>query len=233
MPIKKESHAKRASISLTPRFHRRGTPAFPPIYRNPKMRNEPNPTRPTAKKYETNPIYPTNFAKRTQSLPGKNAKRTQFTPPPPLPKTQKCETNPIPVPPASRRPPKPPLCKTNPISAPPHVSRLLPRAAFRETNPIYPYPSLAHDPKRETNPISPPQHPDYAKRTQFPTTNIQSTIYNIQYTIPWPNSQPPICNLQYTLYNLLAQFHPTACLIPTYCLNPGFLGFSFEKGIPF
>ena len=69
------------------------------------------------------------------------------------PKAQKRETNPIPVPLASRRPPHPPLRETNPIAA-------------RPTTQI-----------RETNPISTPQHPDYAKRTQFP--HVSSLAFRI------------------------------------------------------
>ncbi len=67
-----------------------------------------------------------------------------------------CETNPI-----SRTPTvqSPQLCKTNPIS-----TRRLPQIS-------------------ETNPIPPGE---ITKRTQFPTTNIHSTIYNIQ-------SLGPIC----------------------------------------
>ena len=56
-----------------------------------------------------------------------------------------------------------------------------------ETNPIYAYPSLAHN-------------PNYAKRTQLPNTNIHSTIYNLQS--PGPISAP--CHLFYFLLSPFA-----------------------------
>ena len=98
MPTQKESHAKRASISLTPRFHRRGTPPCPDQSpHNPKKR-ETNPIppskQPTAKSQKPLFTKQTQFlyrgcpgsqttphrAKQTQSTPGNYAKRTQFPP---------------------------------------------------------------------------------------------------------------------------------------------------------
>ncbi len=99
MPTKKESHAKRASISLTPRFHRRGTPSCPTP---PIMQNEPNKLNARRRRASTY-ITPRFHRRGTPSCPTppKKTKRTQFS-----------------VPLASRRLPHPPLCKTNPISVP-------------------------------------------------------------------------------------------------------------------
>ena len=97
MPTKKESHAKRASISLTPRFscrvvasrrlNRADSLTRPKCKTNPiyhpnkqKIRNEPNPRTPSI------PPPPIS-AKRTQSQPWRTCggpqktKRTQFTHP--------------------------------------------------------------------------------------------------------------------------------------------------------
>ncbi len=120
----------------------------------------------------------TKNAKRTQSTPRKNTKRTQFphTKCPAAPYL--CETNPIPqaqlpkansqqpknakqtqstVPPASRRPPQPP--------------NYAQRTQFRSHR----HPATLTVPAlRKTNPI--PHSPGSPKATQPP--NIQSTIYN-------------------------------------------------------
>ncbi len=142
MPNQKESHAKRASISLTPRFHRRGTPAYPdqsstiqkretnPIYPCPSlahdqnMRNEPNlPSR-----WRLAGFSSTNYAKRTQSQYGhgmpcpKNTKRTQLPPTPPIYILQSTIYNPL----AQFTPtpawPTIKICETNPIYRPAGVS---------------------------------------------------------------------------------------------------------------
>ncbi len=122
---------RRASINITPRFHRRGTPACPGSRRAPKNAKRTQSHKPNRQNMQNEPnlrlpqLAPrSKYAKRTQSTPGQQpiansqkllfTKRTQFTPPPPRPTPQLCETNPI-----SRR--------RGPVEA-----------KKRETNPIYP-----------------------------------------------------------------------------------------------
>ena len=50
------------------------------------------------------------------------------------------------------------------------------------------------------------QKPRNAKRTQFPTTNIHSTIYNIQSLAPIPQGQQPIAKSQKLLFTKRTQF---------------------------
>ncbi len=179
----------------------RNKPNLPPQAPCPtqKMRNKPNLPRggPVEdQKYETNPISPRPTTRLHETNPI-SARRIY-------------ETNPIPIEtpnlrttnhqlrtimrnePNSRIPsaPPPPIsAKRTQFIIPPTSHRHL----FRETNPICPTSTITHR--------------NYAKRTQFPTTNIHSTIYNIQSLAP---IYPTIYNPQYTIYNPLAQF-PHQC----------------------
>ncbi len=156
MPTQKESPATGVSTYITPRFHRRGTPACPDQSPTTKI-CKTNPISPAAdlwktKKCETNPIYPPNNPKirnepnfRIPSVPPTpiSAKRTQFTPTPAWPTIQICETNPI---------------------------------SYRWRLPGFPNPKMRNEPNStrriyETNPICPTPticRPKNTKRTQFP-----------------------------------------------------------------
>jgi len=82
--------------------------------------------------------------------------------------------------------------ETNPISTQPTANRQKPKAIFAKRTQFATHPHHPPTQKYETNPISAAAdlwRTKYAKRTQFPTTNIHSTIYSVQYTIP------PMANL--------------------------------------
>ncbi len=125
-PEKMNARRRRASTYITPRFHRPATPAGPDQWpttqktRNkpnfslratPKMRNKPNPTNPTAKKHETNPISaPAIMRNKPNSrIPG--------VLPPRLPH-EKRETKPIPAAPDLWRPKKTKQTQSHPHGAP-------------------------------------------------------------------------------------------------------------------
>ena len=108
----------------------------------------------------------------------KNVKRTQFHPAKirnepnfhvPLASRrlfqhQLCETNPIPV---RARHAVPQKHETNPITAhPPNLHSTI--YNIQSLGPIYPCPSLAHDPNMRNEPNLPPQQSKNAKRIQFP-----------------------------------------------------------------
>ncbi len=135
---------RRASTNITPRFHRRGTPAYPD-------------QSPTTQKYETNPIYTPHtpkYAKRTQFHPPQDPnarnepnpsqprwpkvspdahRETQSTNYEPPTTIQICETNPISAP---NRPPHDPKIRNEPNSTPPTAKSKQPTAKKCETNPI-------------------------------------------------------------------------------------------------
>ncbi len=204
MPTQKESPATGVSTYITPRFHRRGTPACPDRSRHDTKNakrtqfTQANSQSPNAKRY---------YTKRTQSIPmvtlphAKKSKRTQFQPaqqpiansqklflrnepnfhPGGPVEDQKYETNPISPRPTTR------LHQTNPISA----------RRIYETNPIpvetpnlrttnHQLRTIMRNERNSRIPSVPPP-PISAKRTQF---TPPSTIHNIQYTIPGPISPP-------------------------------------------
>ncbi len=165
----------------------------PPLYLTPTEVGDP----PTTKKHETNPIpgtaaIPPRWAKVSPDSSG-----NPICPAPTITTNQKMQNEPnsrtpsVPPPPISAKrtqfphtkcPTAPHLCETNPIPA----HQVSHHPLFQRNEPNLPSRHAAHDPKntkrtqfriphapptaekRETNPISPPRHPDYAKRTQFP-----------------------------------------------------------------
>ncbi len=165
MPTQKESHAKRASISLTPRFHRRGTPASPDQL-------------PTAQKIETNPIYRTaptlptrpypNYAKQTQSQP----RRTCGGP------KKRNEPNLIPA--NLRNEPN--------LGLAPHYSPFTAHhSLFYENEPNSPPANSRNEPNfGPSAPLFTIHRSLFTISRNEPNfrRNPQSTFYNLQYTIP-------------------------------------------------
>ncbi len=118
-PKRKIARRRRASTYITPRFHRRGTPACP--YPSPK-----------SKKYQTNPIPP---SRPTQKMRNEPNSRTPSVHPPLFPQNEPnfaCLT------------PRRPLFMRNEPN--PSTFRISPRSVgmqFYETNPIGPHRHLA------------------------------------------------------------------------------------------
>ncbi len=81
----------------------------------------------------------------------------------------------------------------------------------------------------------PHRHPAPRKKCETnPISNHQYPIYNIQYTTYNPLAQFPTINIHSIIYNIQPPGPISSHLVPhTWCLNPGFFGFSFENGIPF
>ncbi len=222
MPTQKESHAKRASISLTPRFHRRGTP---------------RPQHPPPQLCETNPIYrrdPRIYELRTTNYELFLRNKPNY-PDPSLAHDRKCETNPIP---RTRCPANPQICETNPILAQPPMA--CPQLC--ETNPIPPTATIRRtkNTKRTQSPsrlssrasgcgakrsgpkprdplnhhrrrrfLTSHQRPKYAKRTQSPPPlpSAEPKIRNEPNPSPGAKStnyQPPTTNY----YAKRTQFPP-------------------------
>ncbi len=179
--------------------NKRNEPNFTPAH-DQNVRNEPNsstPTRiarfPTTQKRETNPISveAPNLRTTNNQLRTIFTKRTQLPPRSILPRWPKVSPelsrNPIPVPHISCPPNHPQICETNPIH---HPTPSFP------PSPLY---FLLSPLSRVTARATQSQHgprPKQTKRTQFPTINIQSTIYNIQSPGPIltnQNSLSPCC----------------------------------------
>jgi len=88
------------------------------------------------------------------------------------------------------------------------------KTAFNKTNPIAAYQVSRPHQKYETNPISPPRHPDYSLFT------AHYSLFHETNPISTPTARPKtkmretnpiysaIYNLQYTIYNPMAQFTP-------------------------
>ncbi len=222
MPTKKESHAKRASISLTPRFHRRGTPA-PPAFPT-TQKNETNPIPPsqppTAKKCETNPICPhghPDYAKRTQSTVPARDPKIRNKPNLPLharPTTKMRKTNPIPVPLASPRHYDPQKMRNqpNPRLEPPNLQSTIYNLQS------LPSPNMRNEPNSRISSVPPPPvsakqtqftppppspQPKYAKRTQFRPANSQQPTTKKYETNPISSPLVPHA------YSLVPRFHET------------------------
>ncbi len=145
------------------------------------------------KKCKTNPISveAPNLRTTNNQLRTIFTKRTQLPPRSILPRWPKVSPelsrNPIPVPHISCPPNHPQICETNPIH---HPTPSFP------PSPLY---FLLSPLSRVTARATQSQHgprPKQTKRTQFPTINIQSTIYNIQSPGPIltnQNSLSPCC----------------------------------------
>ena len=174
MPTQKESHAKRASISLTPRFscrvvasrrlNRRGTPACPDQSPRPKMQNEPNLTPPSPR------IMSKRSGDPEGSLPAEGGPMADKTNPIPrtagVSTTQKMRNEPNSPP----RPPCPtPKKRNEPNFHRSQISNLrfppIRHGVLCETNPICPHSPLCHnqnirnEPNPGTHSVRPPYPP--------------------------------------------------------------------------
>ena len=149
MPTQKESHAKRASISLTPRFHRRGTPPC----RNPKYTKR---TQFAPRQLSHEPIMQNEPNSRTAGVspafPGPNMRN---------------EPN-LPV---RARHAVPQICETNPIPARPTANRQQPKAAFTKRTQFQPGQQPIANSQKLLLRNEPNYHPACRKR-------LNHTIYN-------------------------------------------------------
>ncbi len=92
-------------------------------------------------------------------------------------------------------PAAPQLCETNPIPVRPTANRQQPKAAFCETNPIYPHANPASHKKRETNPI---YHPAAIWPPKSPRIIRKRTLKKVAGRRP----ATPICVNSYMGYSL-------------------------------
>jgi hypothetical protein len=216
MLTQKESHAKPASISLTPRFHRRGpqpgvlckTNPIPPIVITPttqKCKTNPISARPTANRQkpflqnEPNPrprCHPERRAAE-RSAAAQSRGTCQNT----IAEGDSKQTNPAHDPKYAKRTQFHPGQRPKANSQQPNMRnepnlplpQPSPRSNYAKRTQFHPGQrpkanSQQPNMRNEPNPGTHSVPPPHisAKRTQFPTTNIQSTIFTIQSPGPIP-----------------------------------------------
>ncbi len=190
---------RRASTYITPRFHRRGTPACPDQW-------------PTPKKYETNPIpqgqlpkantQKPKYAKQTQFPPVSNLKSQisprlhpymrnepnyQFPPVSSLPfrisdlsriSTFGFRISPRPTPNSAKQTQSPYGHAPGAPGCPCNAKQTQFTAPAPSCRPCHTRPRPKHDPNVQNEPnLAPAQHPECAKRIQFPLTKCPTAPY--------------------------------------------------------
>ncbi len=164
--------------------------------RAPKMRNEPNSPKPTAKKCETNPIPARPTANRQQ------------------PTAKICETNPITTAADLWKTKK---CETNPICHPANSQKQTANSYFYETNPISVETPNLHSTIYNIQSLGPistgfglPQGPIMRNEPNLPPRSHRPTTqeYETNPISLYGHGMPCPKNAKQT------QFHPPSCLMP-------------------